>query len=110
MRDDFDLPSFEVSPAEPEDDSESASEGGEAPNGATEIYVSVGRRDGAKPSDYQTALESAGIDAETTQYVRVRHRHTFVGVREEDLDRVVAALNGAMIAGRRASAERARRG
>ena len=28
---------------------------------AAEIYVSVGRRDGAKPSDYQALLESAGL-------------------------------------------------
>jgi hypothetical protein len=73
-----------------------------------EIYVSVGRRDGAKPSDYQAVLEAAGIGPDITEYVRVRHRHAFVGVRGGDqLDRVIAVLNGATIAGRRASAERA---
>ncbi|HEY3493123.1 MAG TPA: DEAD/DEAH box helicase [Polyangiaceae bacterium] len=127
----FDLPSFEVSDAEPprfeperpsqarepsareapgEAEVEEQGEGAEGPNGANEIYVSVGRRDGAKPSDYQTVLEAAGIGPETAQYVRVRHKHTFVGVRSEDVERVVAALNGTIIAGRRAMAERARRG
>jgi len=77
-----------------------------APN---ELYVSVGRRDGAKPSDYHAVLEAAGIGPESLDYVRVRHRHAFVSVREELLDKALAALNGAMIAGRRANAERARR-
>jgi ATP-dependent RNA helicase DeaD len=121
------LPSFEVSaepvllpapppppppvlaPAGAADEGQDSDEPAELPNGASEIYVSVGRRDGAKPSDYQTLLEAAGIGPETAQYVRVRHRHTFVGVRDEDIERVLAVLNGALIAGRRAIAERARR-
>jgi len=83
---------------------------GDANASANEIYVSVGRRDGAKPSDYQAVLEAAGIGPDITEYVRVRHRHAFVGVRGGDqLDRVIAVLNGATIAGRRANAERARR-
>jgi ATP-dependent RNA helicase DeaD len=98
----LELPGYTVEPATDPD------EPVEIPNGSSEIYVSVGRRDGAKPSDYQTLLEAAGIGPETAQYVRVRHRHTFVGVRDEDVERVVGVLNGAMIAGRRATAERAR--
>jgi ATP-dependent RNA helicase DeaD len=78
------------------------------PSGS-EIYVSVGRRDGAKPSDFQSVLENAGIGAESTEYIRVRHRHAFVSVQPEKLDQAIAALNGAVIAGRRANAERARR-
>jgi ATP-dependent RNA helicase DeaD len=74
-----------------------------------ELYVSVGRRDGAKPSDYHAGLEAAGITPESLEYVRVRHRHAFVGVRPDSLDRALSALNGATIAGRRANAERARR-
>jgi ATP-dependent RNA helicase DeaD len=75
----------------------------------SEIYVSVGRRDGARPSDFQTVLENAGIGADVTEYIRVRHRHAFVAVQPEKLEQAIAALNGATIAGRRASAERARR-
>jgi ATP-dependent RNA helicase DeaD len=73
-----------------------------------EIFVNVGRRDGAKPSDFQSLLEKHGITGEA-DYIRVRHSHAFVGVRDELVDRAVAALNGAQIAGQTASAEPARR-
>ncbi|HEX5100937.1 MAG TPA: DEAD/DEAH box helicase [Polyangiaceae bacterium] len=97
--------------SKPQDDVEGADEGAE-PTGevsANEIYVSVGRRDGAKPSDFQTVLSNAGIGPESTEYIRVRHRHAFVSVSVEKLDQALSALNGAVIAGRRANAERARR-
>ena len=73
-----------------------------------EIFVSVGRRDGAKPSDFQSLLEKHGITGEA-DYIRVRHSHAFVGVRGDLVERAVAALNGAQIAGQTASAEPARR-
>jgi hypothetical protein len=73
-----------------------------------EIFVNVGRRDGAKPSDFQSLLEKHGITGEA-DYIRVRHSHAFVGVRGDLVDRAVAALNGAQIAGQTASAEPARR-
>ena len=82
---------------------------GQVPDVGAEIYVSVGRRDGAKPSDFQTVLADAGVGPENTAYIRVRHRHAFVSVETEQLERALAALNGATIAGRRANAERARR-
>jgi hypothetical protein len=72
--------------------------------------VSVGRRDGAKPSDYQAVLEGAGLTEDEVGYVRVRHRHAFVGVKGEALERALGALHGAMIANRKATAEPARRG
>ena len=90
-------------------------EGGERAPGTAfepspnEIYVSVGRRDGAKPSDFQTLLAEVGIGPENTEYIRVRHRHAFVSVNRENVEQALAALNGAVIAGRRANAERARR-
>jgi ATP-dependent RNA helicase DeaD len=84
---------------------EPAEEGG---GDIREIFVNVGRRDGAKPSDFQTLLEQHGITGEA-DYIRVRHSHAFVGVRGELLERAVAALNGAQIAGQTASAELARR-
>jgi ATP-dependent RNA helicase DeaD len=73
-----------------------------------EIFVNVGRRDGAKPSDFQSLLEKHGITGEA-DFIRVRHSHAFVGVRGDLVDRAVAALNGAQIAGQTASAEPARR-
>lgn len=92
---------------EPDEAADSEAEAAD-PNVA-EIYVNVGRRDGAKPSDYQAALEGAGVGSEGTGYIRVRHRHAFVGVRHEFLDRALEALNGATIAGKRANAEPAKR-
>jgi ATP-dependent RNA helicase DeaD len=77
--------------------------------GVAEIYVSVGRRDGAKPSDFQALLAECGVLPEHTDYIRVRHRHAFVGVLQESLAKAVAALNGATIAGKQAFAEPARR-
>ncbi len=73
-----------------------------------EIFVNVGKRDGAKPSDFQALLEQHGISGEA-DYIRVRHSHAFVGVKSELVERAVAALNGARIAGQTASAELARR-
>ena len=78
------------------------------PAAIREIFVSVGRRDGAKPSDFQGLLEKHGITGEA-DYIRVRHSHAFVGVRGDLVERAVAALNGAEIAGQTVSAEPARR-
>ena len=78
------------------------------PSAIREIFVNVGKRDGAKPSDFQSLLEKHGITGEA-DYIRVRHSHAFVGVRCGLVDRAVAALNGAQIAGQIASAEPARR-
>jgi ATP-dependent RNA helicase DeaD len=96
-------------PARAHDADAAAENGGEEPRGSgSEIYVSVGRRDGAKPSDFETVLRDAGIGPESTEYIRVRHKHAFVSVQPEKLEQALAALNGAVIAGRRANAERAR--
>jgi ATP-dependent RNA helicase DeaD len=73
-----------------------------------EIFVNVGRKDGAKPSDFQGILEEQGFELDEIDYVRVRQRHTFVGVPEELERRALNALDGAVIRGRKAMAERAR--
>ncbi len=89
---------------------ERSDEGDLAPmrDGVAEIYVSIGRRDGARPSDIQTILEQHGLNAEQTDYIRVRQRNSFVGVKTEYLEKAVSALNGAAIAGKPAFAEPAR--
>jgi ATP-dependent RNA helicase DeaD len=95
-----------------EESSNAEAAGREAPaedENLAEIYVNVGRRDGAKPSDYEAALQGAGMSVDETDYIRVRHRHAFVGVKPELVDKALEALNGAIIAGKKASAERARR-
>jgi len=73
-----------------------------------EIYVNVGRKDGARPSDFEAVLRDNGVPSDATGYVNVRNRNCFIGVRRESLDRAVSALNGALIAGRLALAEPAR--
>ncbi|MEZ4297817.1 MAG: DbpA RNA binding domain-containing protein [Polyangiaceae bacterium] len=78
------------------------------PVDAVELHVTVGRRDGARASDLVRVLEKAGLAKDSVQRVRVRERHAFLTVRREDEERAIAALHGAVIAGRMASAERAR--
>ncbi len=74
-----------------------------------EIYVNVGRRDGARAADFQQILtERAGLDRSHVRRIRVRERNAFVSVRRDDLPRALAALGGASIAGKPAMAEQAR--
>jgi ATP-dependent RNA helicase DeaD len=74
-----------------------------------QIFVNVGRRDGARASDLQKILESkAGIAAESTGRIRVRDRMTFVSVKRELVDAAIAALAGEVIGGRTVAAEPAR--
>lgn len=80
----------------------------EADPNVVEIYASAGRRQGAKPSDYERLLDASGVPPEAVVYVRVRHRNAFVAVRREELARVLQVLNGATIAGRSVRAEPAR--
>jgi superfamily II DNA/RNA helicase len=74
----------------------------------TEIYVNIGRKDGARPSDFEAVLRDSGLRSEQTSYVNVRNRNCFIGVRKDSLDQAVTALNGAMIAGKHVMAEPAR--
>ncbi|HEY3668479.1 MAG TPA: helicase-related protein, partial [Polyangiaceae bacterium] len=101
----------EPEPSAPADAARDRSDDGDfapAREGIAEIYVSIGRRDGARPSDIQTILEQSGLNAEQTDYIRVRQRNSFVGVKTEYLEKAVSALNGAAIAGKPAFAEPAR--
>jgi ATP-dependent RNA helicase DeaD len=92
---------------------EAAIVGGGAPaeldEDLAEIYVNVGRRDGARASDFQRILtEVAGLDKANVRRIRVRERNAFVSVRKQDLVGALAALSGATIAGKTAGAEQAR--
>ena len=74
-----------------------------------EIYVNVGRKDGASESDFASILaERAGLSADDTAYIHVRNRHTFVAVSERFLEKARSALDGATVAGKKAAAEPAR--
>ncbi len=90
-------------------ESTEVAESAPAPKGdVAEVFVNVGRKDGAQASDFHTLLEQGGIPADETDYVHVRHRHSFVGVRRDALERAIDTLNGATIAGKQAVAEEAR--
>jgi ATP-dependent RNA helicase DeaD len=77
--------------------------------GLIEIYVNVGRKDGARPEDFRAIIEAKGdLSAQDTGYVRVKQRHTFIGVRKGSEKGVIDALNGTIISGRQATAELSR--
>jgi hypothetical protein len=72
------------------------------------IYVSVGRRDGAHREDFTDVLLDQGFDEDDIVFVKVRDRHTFVGVPTDLETRAIQAFDGTVICGRAAQAERAR--
>jgi hypothetical protein len=74
-----------------------------------EIFVNVGRRDGASPDDFRGVLDREGLGRDLIDYVNVRQRHTFIGLKREALARALALLNSVEIAGRPTSAEEGRR-
>lgn len=83
--------------------------GAEVEGDFAEIYINVGRRDGARAADFQRILtERAGIDRASVRRIRVRERNAFVSVRRDDLAKALAALSGAQVAGKVALAEQAR--
>jgi ATP-dependent RNA helicase DeaD len=74
-----------------------------------EVYVNVGRRDGARAADFQRLLvDRAEVGKDDVGRIRVRERNAFVSVRKTELARAVEALDGATIAGKEAHAELAR--
>lgn len=73
--------------------------------GLAEIFVNIGRRDGARAEDFNAVLADL---ASETEYVRVKQRHAFIAIRKDLVDRAISVLNGATISGRRAVAELAR--
>ena len=73
-----------------------------------EAFVNVGRDDGIRVSDLQQALGSAGLGPDDVAYVRVRQRHTFIGVRQGLLDQVVTGLSGQKLAERAVEVQPAR--
>jgi ATP-dependent RNA helicase DeaD len=75
-----------------------------------ELFVNVGRTDGVRAADLQKLLtDRAGLAREATGRIRVRDRHSFIGVPKEAVERAIAALAGQTLGGRALSAEVARR-
>jgi ATP-dependent RNA helicase DeaD len=75
----------------------------------TTLYFNVGKRDGLEPRDLATLLvDTCGLGAEDIGRVRVKDRHTFVGVPTERADAVISSLQGQSIKNRALQVERAR--
>jgi ATP-dependent RNA helicase DeaD len=86
-----------------------ASDAPEDEPGFAQIFVNVGRRDGAKAGDIQRLLtEAGGIARSDTGRIRVRDRNTFVSIRKEAIEKAIAALAGQVVGGRSIIAELAR--
>lgn len=97
-------------PREPrESRGESRADGPDDEPGFAQIFVNVGRRDGAKAGDIQKLLtEGGGISRTDTGRIRVRDRNTFISIRKESIEKAIAALAGQVVGGRSIIAEVAR--
>ncbi len=72
------------------------------------LYVNVGKRDGARLSDLQSALDEAGIGADETGRITIRQRHSFIEVRPTQQDEAIDKLSGRELCGREMQVEVAR--
>ncbi|WP_236604882.1 DEAD/DEAH box helicase [Sandaracinus amylolyticus] len=67
---------------------------GEDPSMST-LFINLGRRDGVRVGDIIRLFEThASLGKDDLGRIRIRDRHTFVGVPRERVDAVVSALNG----------------
>jgi ATP-dependent RNA helicase DeaD len=75
----------------------------------TTLYLNVGKRDGLEANDLAALLASAcELGSDDIGRVRVKDRHTFVGVPTERVDFVISSLAGHTIKNRALHVERAR--
>jgi len=109
------LPGTTESPVPREQAAEPVGEGrAHAPSNENEVahgiqlFVNVGRRDGARASDLQGMLEAAGLSKDEIGPIRVRDRNSFVSVRREAAERGIAAFTGKTVGSRGLIAEIAR--
>ncbi len=71
----------------------------------TRIFVSVGRKDGARPADLVGALiNAAGLRRHEVGRIDVKENFTLVDVRSETANHAIKGLTGETIKGRRVSA------
>jgi ATP-dependent RNA helicase DeaD len=82
-------------------------EGGD-PAGFVQLFVNVGKREGLSSGDLMKLLTEKGIPEAEAGRVRIRDRMSFITVKKEAFERVVAALTGATVGGRAVVAELAR--
>jgi ATP-dependent RNA helicase DeaD len=61
----------------------------------TTLFINLGRRDGIRVGDILRLFETwAGLTKDGLGRIRIRDRHTFVGVPKESTDAVLAAFSG----------------
>jgi ATP-dependent RNA helicase DeaD len=81
----------------------------EEEEGMATLYLGVGRRDNVRPGEIARFLrEQAALEREEIGRIRIRDKHTFVGVPTEKIAAVAAALNGQTFFDRALLAEPAR--
>jgi ATP-dependent RNA helicase DeaD len=102
------LPRVTVSEPREEKNERSQQQQEDGEPGVVQLFVNVGKREGVRPADLQKMVSDKGIDPEEMKGIRVRDRMSFVRVRKEVFDQVVAALSGQVIGGRAVVAELAR--
>ena len=77
----------------------------------TRLFVGVGRSSGLRPGDLVGAIANeAGIDASAIGAIQIADRHSFVEIAEAHADRVMAALRGSTLRGRKVRVDLDRRG
>ncbi len=73
------------------------------------VYLNVGRRDGVRPGEIIRLLaEECALDKAEVGRIRIRDRHTFVGVPSEKVDDIVEQLSGKSAHDKELVVERAR--
>ena len=74
------------------------------------LFVTVGKRDGARPADLVGALlNEVGLPKTSVGRIEIRDAFTLIEVRAEDADRAVRGLTGTTVRGRRVTARPERR-
>ncbi len=73
------------------------------------LYFNVGKRDGLEAKDLASLLTTnSDLGNDDIGRVRVKERHTFVGVPSERADSIISALEGQLVRNRALHVERAR--
>jgi len=78
------------------------------PETGVQLFVNVGRRDGAKASDLQAMLEAAGFARDQIGPIRVRDRNSFISLPKDAVEKGIAAFAGKTFGSRGIVAEVAR--
>ena len=103
--DETELPAIELRPPKPASKKKKEINGKRPPpagDGFVRIYVGAGRKSNMRPTDLVGAIiNEAGIDPKEIGSIDITDRFSLVEVSNEVVDRVIAALRGATIKGKR---------